>query len=68
VWVMVPGLFVCFVQIYSSQGLIVTHLTRVFDWEGFIFHLFIVSWDIAHAVFLQLLVCKKPPCDGIEAQ
>jgi len=33
---------------------------------GFI--LFIVLWDIAHAVFLQLLACKEPPCDGVEAQ
>jgi len=33
---------------------------------GFI--LFMVLWDIAHAAFLQLLVCKKPPCDGVEAQ
>jgi len=30
--------------------------------------LFIVLWDIAHAVFLQLLACKEPPCDGVEAQ
>ena len=27
--------------------------------------LFIVLWDIAHAVFLQLLACKTPPCDGV---
>jgi hypothetical protein len=38
---------------------------------GFIFigfRLFIVLWDIAHAAFLQLLACKGPPCDGVEAQ
>jgi len=38
---------------------------------GFIFigfSLFIVVWDIAQAAFLQLLGCKKPPCDGVEAQ
>jgi hypothetical protein len=38
---------------------------------GFIFigfSLFIVLWDIAHAVFLQLLACKEPPCDCIVAQ
>jgi hypothetical protein len=29
---------------------------------------FIVLWDIAHAVFLQLWACKEPPCDGVEAQ
>jgi uncharacterized membrane protein len=33
---------------------------------GFI--LFIVLWNIAYAVFLQLLACKVPPCDGVEAQ
>jgi hypothetical protein len=38
---------------------------------GFIvigFSLFIVFWDIAHAAFLQLLACREPPCDGVEAQ
>ena len=38
---------------------------------GFIFigfSLFIVLWDIALAAFLQLLACKEPPCDGVEAQ
>jgi hypothetical protein len=37
-----------------------------FDFIGFI--LFIVLWDIAHAVFLQLLAWKEPLCDGVEAQ
>jgi len=32
------------------------------------FSLFVVLWDIAHAAFLQLLACKEPPCDGVEAQ
>jgi hypothetical protein len=34
---------------------------------GFIvisFSLFLVLWDIRHAVCLQLLACKEPPCDG----
>ena len=38
---------------------------------GFIiidFSLFIVLWDIGHAACLQLLACKEPPCDGVEAQ
>jgi hypothetical protein len=30
--------------------------------------LVIELWEIAHAVFLQLLACKEPPCDGAEAQ
>jgi len=29
--------------------------------------LLIVLCDIAHAVFLRLLVCMEPPCDGVEA-
>jgi len=33
---------------------------------GFI--LFIVLWDIMHAAVLQLLACKEPPCDGVEAR
>jgi len=35
-------------------------------YNGFI--QFIVLWDIAHTVFSQLLGCKEPPCDGVEAQ
>jgi hypothetical protein len=38
---------------------------------GFIFHdfsLFIVLWDIAHVAFVQLLACKEPPSDVVEAQ
>jgi len=35
-------------------------------WIGFV--VFIVLWDIAHVAFLQLLACKEPPCDGVEAQ
>jgi hypothetical protein len=31
-------------------------------------YVFIVLWDIAHAVFLQLLASKEPPCDGVQAQ
>jgi len=68
VWVRVVGLFVSFVLIYLSQALIITHVARFLDCSGFIFHVFIVLCDIAHAVFLQLLACKEPPCDGVEAQ
>jgi len=56
VWVGVVGLFVSFVQIYSSQALIITRVARFLDCLGFIFHLFVVLLDLAHAVFLQLLV------------
>jgi len=33
---------------------------------GFI--VFIVLWNIAHAVFLQLLACKESPCIVVEDQ
>ena len=68
VWVRVVGLFVSFVLIYLSQALIITHVARFLDCSGCIFYSFIVLWDIAHAVFLQLLAFKEPPCDGVEAQ
>jgi hypothetical protein len=55
VWVRVVGLFVSFVLIYVSQTLILTRVARFLNSSGFIFDLFIVLWDIAHAVFLQLL-------------
>jgi hypothetical protein len=32
--------------------------------NGFI--LLIVLWDIMHAAFVELLVCKEPPCDDVE--
>ena len=67
-WVRVMGLFVSFVLINISQALIITHVVRLLDCSGLIFYLVIVSWDIAHTVFLQLLVCKEPPCDGVNAQ
>ena len=68
VWLRVVGMFVSFVLIYLSQALIITRVARFLDCSGFMFHLFIVLWDIAHAVFLQLLACKETPCDGVEAQ
>jgi len=55
VWVRVVGLFVSFVLIYLSQALIITRGARFLDCSGFICYLFIVSWDMVHAVFLQLL-------------
>ena len=55
VWVRVVGLFVSFVLIYLSQALIITRVARFLDCSGLIFYLFIVLWDITHAVFLQLL-------------
>ena len=67
-WVRVVGLFVSFVLIYLSQELIITHVARFLDRSGLIFHLLILLRDITHAVFLQLLACKEPPCDGVEAQ
>jgi len=62
------GLFVSFVLIYLSQTLIITCVARNLNCSGYIFDLFIVLWDIARAVFLQLLAYKEPPCDCVEAQ
>jgi len=48
----------------------VFELLMVYCLHGFCigFILFIVLWDIAHAAFLQLLVCKEPLCNGVEAK
>jgi hypothetical protein len=54
-WVWVVGLFVSLVLIELSQALIITHMARFLDSSGCILYLFILLWDIAHAVFLQLL-------------
>jgi len=73
-------LFISFFLINLSEALIVTRVVRFLDplrfslFLGFVlvlffgFILFIVLWHITHAAFLQLLVCKKPPCDDVEAQ
>jgi len=55
VWVRVVGLFVSCVLIYLSQTLIITHVARFLECSGFTSYSFILLWDIAHAVFLQLL-------------
>jgi hypothetical protein len=55
VWVRIVGLFVSFVLINLSPALISTRLARLLDCSGCIFYVFIVLWDIAHAVFLHLL-------------
>jgi hypothetical protein len=68
VWVRVVGLFVSFVVTNLSQGLIITRVTMVFGLQRVYFDLCILLRDIAHTVFLLLLVCKEPPCDGVEAQ
>jgi hypothetical protein len=62
------GLFVFFVLIDLSQALIINPVARILDYKGFVLNLFIVLWDIADAVFLQLWACKEPPSDGVEAQ
>ena len=60
--------------------MIITRVAMFLDRSWFVFFidlywfyfigyiLFRVLWDIAHAVILQLLACKEPPCDGVEAQ
>jgi len=46
----------------------IIRVARFFDCSGGIVHSLVVSLDITHAVFLQLLAYKEPPCDGGEAQ
>ena len=55
VWVRVVALFVSFVLIYLSQALSITRIARFLNCSEFIVYLFIVLWDMAHALFLQLL-------------
>ena len=45
-------------------------LLRVYFLYGFCIGciLFIVLCNIACAAFLHLMVCKEPPCGGVEAQ
>jgi hypothetical protein len=50
VWVRVVGLFVASVLIDLSQVSIITCVARFLDCAGFMFYVFIVLWDIAHAV------------------
>ena len=66
--ILCSNLFISHIEYYTRCE--VFGLLRVCSIHGFCisFILVIVLWDIAHAVFLQLLACKKPPCDGIEAQ
>jgi hypothetical protein len=68
VWVGVVGLFVSCVPINLSQTLIITCVTIFSDCSCFILDLFIVFWDIAQAVFLQLQACNEPPCAGVKGQ
>jgi len=62
------NLFISGIDYYTCRE--VFGLARVYFMYGFCIGciLFIVLWDIVHAAFLQLLVCKEPPCDGVEAQ
>jgi hypothetical protein len=59
-------LFVYFIETISSQTMIITRVARDLDCSVFI--IFIVLCDIAHALFLELLACKKPPCNGVDAE
>jgi len=48
----------------------VSESLRVYFLHGFcIGFIFVIELcDITQAAFLQLLACKKPPCDGVEAR
>jgi len=62
------NLFISGIDYYTRRE--VFESLRVYFLYGFCIGciLFIVLWDIAHAAFLQLLACKEPPCDGVEAK
>jgi len=65
--------FHCYKLFISGIDYITHH--ALFGWfgvhcdDGFCigFILFIVLWDIAHAVFLPLLAFTEPPCAGVES-
>jgi len=68
VWFLCSNRFMSGIDYYTNRE--VFRSLRVYFIYGFCsgFISFIVLWDIAHAGFLQLLVFKEPPCDGVEAQ
>jgi hypothetical protein len=68
VWFLCYNLFISGIDYYTHSE--VFGLVRIYFIYGFRigFILFKVLWDIAHAAFLQLLECKEPPSDGVEAQ
>jgi hypothetical protein len=68
VWVLYFNRFIAGVDYYMHREVI--GLLRVYFISGFCigYIVFIVLWDIAYAALLQLLACKEPPSDGVEAQ
>ena len=68
VWFLYSNLVISGIDYYTHHE--VFGLLRVYFIYGFCigFILFIELWDIAHVAFLQLLTCKKPPCDGVKVQ
>jgi hypothetical protein len=67
VWLFVVGLFITFVLINLSKALIIARNARFLDCSGYNFYLFLLLWNVAHAVFLQLRPYKERPRDGNEA-
>jgi len=63
-----PNLCIPGIVYYTCRK--VFELLRVYFIPGVCigFILFIVLWHITHEAFLQLLACKEPPCNSIEAE
>ena len=62
------NLFISGIYYYTCHevfGLLKVNFNYGLNFIGF--NLFIVLWNIAHPVFLQLLACEEPPRDGVEA-
>jgi hypothetical protein len=68
VWFLCSNQLISVIDNYPHHkvfGLLMVHFIYVF-YIGFV--LLIVLWDITHTVFLQLLACEEPTCDGIGGQ
>ena len=63
-----PNLNISGIDYYTHREVFGSLTVYFVYWISIRFILFIVLWDIAHAVFLQLLACKEPPWDGVEPQ
>jgi hypothetical protein len=68
VWFLCSNLFMSGIDYYTCRKVFL--LLRVCFIYGFCISFIecIVLWNIQHGVVLQLLACKKPPSDGVEAQ
>ena len=62
------NLFLWGIEYYTRRKVFGSLRVYFIYWFCVGFISFIVLWDITHAAFLQLLVCKELACEGVEAQ